>query len=196
MQIQNKFQVPLPPEQAWIFLMNIQEVAPCFPGVELTETIDGDTQKGRIKVKLGPVSMIFAGTVHFESRDKGALSASVKASWREEKGRGSATTMTRFKLTECDGGTEVFIDSDVQLAGQVAQYGRGLGMISEMSAQLIARFADNLREKAKSVHVEVENQTKSQDGNRPVTPQYRSEISGLSLLWSVIVARLKSLFTS
>ena len=163
--------------------MNIQEVAPCFPGVELTETVDADTQKGRIKVKLGPVSMSFAGTVHFESRDESAHAACVKASWREEKGRGSATTLTRFKLAACDAGTEVLIDSDVQLAGQVAQYGRGAGMISEMSAQLIEKFAGNLREKAKSVHAD----------NGGVAKEFRSEISLLSLLWGVIVARLKAI---
>jgi carbon monoxide dehydrogenase subunit G len=223
-QIQNKFQVPLPLAQAWVFLMDIQEVAPCFPGVTLTETVDADTQKGKIKVKLGPVVMIFAGTVHFEYRDESTYSAEVKAAWREEKGRGTAATTTQFKLTACDGGagTEVSIDSDVQLAGQVAQYGRGLGMISEISEQLIAQFAGNLREKALALHADssVAQQPQSiaaasaaaacqtpaqatdqtsgpaRAMSRPAgsTPQYASEISGFSILWKVLLARLKSIF--
>jgi carbon monoxide dehydrogenase subunit G len=180
------------PSQAWLFLMDIQEVAPCFPGVELTEAVDADTQKGRIKVKLGPISMIFAGTVHFDSRDETAYSATVNANWREEKGRGSATTITKFKLGECAGGTEVLIDSDVQLAGQVAQYGRGAGMISEMSAQLISQFANNLREKAKSAHVERNGEGEAESQ----ASRFRSEISGFSLLWKVIVARFKTIFAS
>jgi carbon monoxide dehydrogenase subunit G len=189
MEIKNKFQVPLPLAQAWTFLMNIQEVAPCFPGVTLTETVDADTQKGKIKVKLGPVLMIFAGTVHFEYRDETTYSAAVKASWREEKGRGSATTVTRFALKECNDGTEVLIDSDVQLAGQVAQYGRGLGMITEISEQLIAQFAANLREKAQAMHA-------ANSGSPPAerAPQYQSEISGFSILWKVMTSRIKSLF--
>jgi carbon monoxide dehydrogenase subunit G len=210
-QIQNKFQVPLPLAQAWVFLMNIQEVAPCFPGVTLTETVDADTQKGKIKVKLGPVVMIFAGTVHFEYRDEATYSAEVKAAWREEKGRGTAATTTQFKLTACNGGagTEVSIDSDVQLAGQVAQYGRGLGMISEISEQLVAQFAGNLREKALALHAaggaeqsadaaaaHSVGQTAAQSTARPAAsrPQYKSEISGFSILWKVLLARLKSIF--
>jgi carbon monoxide dehydrogenase subunit G len=200
MQIQNKFQVPLPLAQAWVFLMNIEEVAPCFPGVTLTEIVDADTQKGKIRVKLGPVVMIFAGTVHFEYRDEANYAAEIKAAWREEKGRGTAATVTQFKLMPCDGGTEVSIDSDVQLAGQVAQYGRGLGMISEISEQLIAQFAANLREKALALHAQadaaqpVENLAVGQaTGSTKTAPQYK-EISGLSILWKVLAARIKSIF--
>ncbi|HEY4319134.1 MAG TPA: SRPBCC family protein [Herbaspirillum sp.] len=202
MQIENKFQVPLPLAQAWVFLMNIEEVAPCFPGVTLTEIVDTDTQKGKIRVKLGPVVMIFAGTVHFEHRDEADYSARIKAAWREEKGRGTAATVTRFKLTPCDGGTEVSIDSDVQLAGQVAQYGRGLGMIAEISEQLIAQFAANLREKALALHAR--GDTAQPTGNpapgqaaaaAPSRSQARhKEISGFSILWKVLAARIKSIF--
>jgi uncharacterized protein len=149
MQLTNQFTVPLPPKDAWSFLMNIQEIAPCFPGVELTEYIDENIQKGRIKVKLGPVSMVFVGTLEFKNKDDKNLRANVSANWREEKGRGSAQSDIQFQLIACDQGTLVNIESEVQLAGQVAQYGRGVGMIAEISNQLISKFASNLEQKSK-----------------------------------------------
>lgn len=203
MQINNTFQVPLPRSQAWDFLMNIAEVAPCFPGVTLTDTVDADTQKGRIKVKLGPIAMIFAGTVHFETRDPVAGTATVKADWREEKGRGSATTMTHFSIREIAGGTEVLLESDVQLAGQVAQYGRGSGMIADISEHLIATFAGNLREKAQaacsaapaatdeSAAISVDNGQAAEEHKATRS----AEISGFAILWKILRTRLRAWFS-
>jgi carbon monoxide dehydrogenase subunit G len=200
MQLKNQFTVPLAPRDAWIFLMNIQEVAPCFPGVELTEYIDENHQKGRIKVKLGPVSMIFAGTVQFKMKDEQNLRAEVSANWREEKGRGSAQSDIMFQLLACDQGTQVSIESDVQLAGQVAQYGRGVGMIAEISEQLISQFAKNLEQKARDFKASV-----SSDANDVALSSHTpaqtapaasasNEISALSLLWRVLRARIRALF--
>ena len=200
MQLNNQFTVPLAPRDAWIFLMNIQEVAPCFPGVELTQYIDENNQKGRIKVKLGPVSMVFAGTVQFKMKDEQNLRAEVSATWREEKGRGSAQSDIKFQLLACDLGTQVSIESDVQLAGQVAQYGRGVGMIAEISEQLISQFAKNLEQKARdfkesvslgSGDIALSNRAPSE--SEPQAAQ-SNEISAFSLLWRVLLARIKALF--
>ena len=200
MQLKNQFTVPLAPRDAWIFLMNIQEVAPCFPGVELTQYIDENNQKGRIKVKLGPVSMVFAGTVQFKMKDEHNLRAEVSANWREEKGRGSAQSDINFQLLACDQGTQVSIDSDVQLAGQVAQYGRGVGMIAEISEQLISQFAKNLEQKARDFKVSASSGASdvalSSGAPAASAPQaaQSNEISALSLLWRVLLARLRVLF--
>ena len=201
MQLKNQFTVPLAPRDAWIFLMNIQEIAPCFPGVELTEFIDENTQKGRIKVKLGPVSMVFAGTLQFKMKDEQNLCADVSANWREEKGRGSAQSDIKFQLLACDQGTQVQIESDVQLAGQVAQYGRGVGMISEISEQLISQFARNLEQKSKDFQsftspLSVAPSDAVIAGHSPARNDTHgsNEISAFSLLWKVLIARLKALF--
>jgi carbon monoxide dehydrogenase subunit G len=201
MQLKNQFTVPLAPRDAWVFLMNIQEIAPCFPGVELTEFIDENTQKGRIKVKLGPVSMVFAGTLHFKMKDEENLCADVSANWREEKGRGSAQSDIKFQLLACDHGTQVQIESDVQLAGQVAQYGRGVGMISEISEQLISQFARNLEQKSKDfksftspLSVAPSDGGVASHSTARIETQGSNEISAFSLLWKVLMARWKSLF--
>jgi uncharacterized protein len=173
-QIQNSFEVPMAPPEAWSYLMtHIPEIVPCFPGAELVETVDEANYKARVTVKLGPVAMVFNGRLRVEDRDDSALTGTVKASWSEAKGRGNATTSTRFAMRPADGGTAVDLHSDVQLAGQVAQYGRGAGVIADISAQLIARFADNLRARINNSALE------------------HTEISGLSLASRALLNRLK-----
>jgi len=201
MQLNNQFTVPLAPRDAWVFLMNIQEIAPCFPGVELTEYIDENHQKGRIKVKLGPVSMVFAGTVEFKMKDESQLCADVSANWREEKGRGSAKSDIHFQLLSCDLGTQVNIASEVQLAGQVAQYGRGVGMIAEISQQLISQFARNLEEKSKDFKLtsslqspELVQDPISKPGASTHSSAPSNEISAFTLLWRVLLSRVKAVF--
>lgn len=173
MRIQNQFDVPIAPPDAWAFLMNIPATVPCFPGAELIEQIDEQDYKGRVTVKLGPVSMIFNGKLRVEDADEAAHTGTVNASWTEAKGRGNASSVTRFTLHESEGGTRVALDTDVQLAGQVAQYGRGTGMIADISAQLISKFADNLRARL--------NETAMEHG----------EISGLTLASRALLNRFK-----
>ena len=79
MEFDNAFEVPLPPEQAWPVLMNVQGIAPCMPGAQLTDVVDDKTYKGNIGVRLGPVALTFAGTVVFEEIDDANYSARVRA---------------------------------------------------------------------------------------------------------------------
>lgn len=175
MQIQNRFEVPIPPDDAWPFLMDLGAIVPCFPGAELVEKIDDDHYRGRVTVKLGPLTMVFNGKLNIESRDEAARSGTVKAAWTEAKGRGNAISVTRFSMHEHGGGTRVEIASDIQLAGQVAQYGRGAGMIADISTQLVDKFAQNLRATIDSVALDPKN----------------AEISGLSLASRALLNRLK-----
>ena len=179
MEIDNHFDLPLPPAAAWPLLMDVPRTAACFPGASLVEQISADHYKGRVTVKLGPLTMIFAGNLRLENRDESAHAAVIKAAWAETKGRGNANTMTRFSLQPHEGGTRVAMVSDLQLAGQVAQYGRGVGMISVISAQLIATFADNLRAGLHGAGA----------GDAAATA---GEISGLTLIAKALGSRLKN----
>ena len=87
MEFDNSFDVPLPPAEAWRVLMDIPRIAPCMPGAELTEIVDEKTFKGKIFVRLGPVSLAFAGTVIFEDIDVAGYKARVKAQGADAKGR-------------------------------------------------------------------------------------------------------------
>lgn len=182
MHIENHFDIPIPCASAWPLLMNVPETAACFPGASHIEQISADHYKGRVTVKLGPLTMLFAGNLHIENRDDTTHSATIKANWNETKGRGNANTVTSFSLLEQGNGTRVTMTSDLQLAGQVAQYGRGAGMISAISAQLIATFADNLRARIQAVDA---------GGIMPSASQAASEISGITLLAKAWGNRLK-----
>jgi uncharacterized protein len=173
LRIQNQFDVPIAPSDAWSFLMDIPSTVPCFPGAELVEAVDGNNYKGRVTVKLGPLTMVFNGKLRLQDVDEAARSGALHASWSEAKSRGNATTITRFAMREHESGTRVHLETDVQLAGQVAQYGRGSGMLADISAQLVSKFADNLRARL--------NDTAFQHG----------EISGLSLASRALLNRLK-----
>jgi carbon monoxide dehydrogenase subunit G len=144
MQFSNSFEVSLPPEQAWKTLMDIPGIAPCMPGAELTEVVDADTYKGKVAVRMGPVVLAFAGTAKFEERDDEAHTARVKAQGSDSKGRGGANAVVKFHLEPSGSGSKVLIDTDLNLSGSVAQYGRGVGMIQTIAAQLINQFAKSL----------------------------------------------------
>ena len=147
MEFDNSFDVPLPPDQAWKTLMDIESIAPCMPGAELTEIVDDKTFKGKVSVRLGPVALTFQGTASFEDVDDAAHTASVKAQGADAKGRGGANANVAFHLEPADAGSTVKIHTDLQLSGSVAQYGRGAGMIQDVAGQIIGQFAKNLSAK-------------------------------------------------
>jgi len=147
MRIENTFQVPLSREQAWALLTDVSRVADCLPGARLTEAVDERTYRGELGVKLGPVSMTFLGEMCFTEMDPDAGHAVAKASAREARNRGSADASIDFVLVPVEDGTRVDIVTDLELAGQAAQYGRGAGVLKKISAFMIGRFAQCLHKR-------------------------------------------------
>jgi uncharacterized protein len=145
MEFDNSFVVPLPAGDAWAVLMDIQRIAPCMPGAELTDVVDERTYKGRIAVRLGPVALAFAGTVKFEAIDEANRTARVAAQGSDAKGRGAANAVASFHLEPAGDGTKVLVHTNLTLSGAVAQYGRGVGIIQMTAAQIITQFANNLK---------------------------------------------------
>jgi hypothetical protein len=125
--------------------MDIERIAPCMPGAQLTEVVDKNTYKGNISVRLGPVALTFSGLVRFEEIDNDNHTARVKAQGTDAKGRGGANAAATFRLEETPGGSKVLVHTDLTLSGAVAQYGRGVGMIQATAAQLMKQFAANLK---------------------------------------------------
>ena len=145
MELDSSFTVPLAPQEAWKLLMDIERIAPCMPGAELTQVVDPTTYKGKISVKLGPVALSFNGQVKFEDIDDAAQTARVKASGTDSKGRGGANATADFHLESVAEGSKVLIHTNLMLSGAVAQYGRGAGMIQDMASMMVGQFADNLK---------------------------------------------------
>jgi carbon monoxide dehydrogenase subunit G len=144
-KLENSFDVPAPIGTVWEFMLDVPRIAPCMPGAELTDVVDEKTWKGKVHVKLGPVSMSYAGTAVMVERDDAAHRVVLKANGSETKGKGIATALVTSRMEEVDGGTRVMIDTDLSLSGAVAQLGRG--MIGDVSQRLTNEFADNLKER-------------------------------------------------
>jgi carbon monoxide dehydrogenase subunit G len=147
MEFDNSFEVPLPPAEAWKVLLDVEGIAPCMPGAELTEVVSKNTYKGKINVRLGPVALTFAGVVKLEDIDGRKHTARVSAQGTDAKGRGGAQAASVFRLEPAGTGSKVLVHTNLSLSGAVAQYGRGVGIIQATAAQLINQFAKCLKEK-------------------------------------------------
>jgi carbon monoxide dehydrogenase subunit G len=191
LEFDNSFEVPLPVAEAWTLLMDIERIVPCVPGAELTEIIDQDNFKGKVSVRLGPVALTFAGRATFEERDGEAYSARVKAQGSDSKGRGGANADVTFRLVAVsDAATSVEIRTNLQLSGSVAQYGRGVGMITDVASQIIGKFADCLRDQVTNAG--------SPAGTTAAAPAQAAPVSmtsvGLRALWNALVRSIKKMF--
>jgi carbon monoxide dehydrogenase subunit G len=145
LDITNEFVVPLDPSETWKVLLDIKRIMPCVPGAELLDVLDDQTYKGKVSIKLGPVSLAFVGTAKFEELDEAAKRAKVLAKGSDAKGRGGANSVVQFRLEPVEDGTKVIVETNVNLSGSVAQYGRGTGVIQGVASQLTAQFAQNLK---------------------------------------------------
>lgn len=144
MQLENSLEVAAPPEQVWEFLLDVERVAPCMPGAELTEIVDERTWKGKVTLKLGPVSLAFLGTVVMQEQDPAGRRVVLKADGKETRGKGSASALVTTQLEGADGGgTRVVMLTDLSISGTLSQYGRG--MIADVSQRLTNQFAECLR---------------------------------------------------
>ncbi len=191
MELQNTFEVPLPPSEAWEVLLDIERIAPCLPGARLTEVVDERTFKGEVSVRLGPVALTFAGKATIEEIDGVEYRARIVAQGADAKGRGGAEALVEFRLEPIDGGSRVLIRTDLRLSGSIAQYGRGVGMIQGISTQLIGEFSEALRARLAETAIPAAEQP----GDAPAGPPPGAKpISGFALMFRVLWNSIVRLF--
>jgi uncharacterized protein len=144
--IEDSFTVHTPIDRLWTFIQDVEGIAPCLPGAELTEVVDDRTWRGKVHVKFGPVQMAFSGTVVMEERDDAAHRARLSAKGTEARGKGVANAKVESWLEPAGAdGTTVNIRSDITITGAAAQLSRGL--LPEVSKLLTKQFADCLESK-------------------------------------------------
>ena len=144
MKLDNEFTVGVPIEQAWGVLTDLELIAPCMPGAQLTGVNDG-VYSGKVKIKVGPVTAEYAGTAQFSVKDETAYRAVIDARGRDSRGNGNATAVISAQLQSADGSTRVSVSTDLTIAGRIAQFGSG--MIKEVSAKLLGQFVTCLEGK-------------------------------------------------
>ena len=148
MDLENEFTVPLPVEEAWPVLLDVERVAPCMPGATLL-THDGDDFTGTVKVKIGPVQMTYKGSAKFVETDAAAHRAVIEASGKDTRGGGTAAATVALIATPDGDRTRVQVTTDLNITGRPAQFGRGV--LAEVSGKLVDQFAGALaKEMARS----------------------------------------------
>lgn len=143
MEFTNEFVVPTDIDTTFDTLTDLERVAPCLPGATLDE-VDGDTHHGQVKVRVGPMQMVYRGTARVAEADRAAHRGRIEAAGNETRGSGTARADVTATLSTVDGGTRVVVVTDLQVTGRPAQFGRGV--LAEVGANIIGTFADRLRE--------------------------------------------------
>jgi carbon monoxide dehydrogenase subunit G len=140
-QLENSFTVPVPIDEAWRVLLDIERIAPCMPGAAL-DTVDGDDFTGRVKVKLGPINLTYQGKASFIEKDEAAHKAVIDARGKDQRGNGTAAAVVTAKLAAEGSITRVDVLTDLNITGRPAQFGRGV--MTDVGNKLLGQFADKL----------------------------------------------------
>jgi carbon monoxide dehydrogenase subunit G len=138
MELQHTFTVPIGIDEAWAAFTDIERIAPCLPGAAIT-SVDGDQFEGTAKVKLGPISLQYAGKGTWVSRDPTTYHAVIDAQGKDKRGNGTAGAVIKAHLEPDGDGTRVVVDTELKITGRPAQFGRGV--IQDVGNKLLDQFA-------------------------------------------------------
>jgi len=141
MELSNEFEVPVPIEQAWEILTDLERIAPCLPGAQLQE-VEGDVYRGIVKIKVGPITAQYKGQAVMVKKDDEDHIALLEATGRDTRGAGNASAAIKAELTARGDVTHVSVVTDLTVTGKVAQFGRGV--LADVSAKLLDQFVNNL----------------------------------------------------
>jgi carbon monoxide dehydrogenase subunit G len=145
MKLNNEFTVDVPVEDVWNVLLDLERITPCLPGASLTEETGEREYDGAMKVKLGPVTQQYKGTVKIQEADESAHRAVLRADGKDARGQGTASaTIVSTLHDDGDGSTRVSVETDMQITGRAAQFGQGIQQ--QVSEKLLGRFAECLQE--------------------------------------------------
>src|SRR2546427_5674343 len=194
MQLENSFHVNSPPDKVFAYLLDINKVVGCVPGAELSEVVDESTFKGKVKVKVGPITVAYSGTARLSDRNDSERLATLTAEGRETTGPGSARATAQMRVQTAGEGSLVQITTEYHVAGRVAQFGRGV--MEDVSKRLI-------NEMARCIQANLESDEPAEDdvaaavsrsGAAAATVRAAEPVSAFGLLLHLIAVRFRRLF--
>jgi carbon monoxide dehydrogenase subunit G len=188
MKLEQSFEIVAPVETVWAALIDVEFVAPCLPGAEVTGREDDGSYKGTFTVKLGPTTASYNGVLRIEDADETTHTATLHARGTDKRGQGAATATIVNRMTQTDGGTRVDAATDFTITGRLARFGRA-GMIEDISNRLLRDFASCLQAKL----AQPPDQPGAPDAVTAPEPQ-AAPVPALSLFFSVLLDRLRRLF--
>jgi hypothetical protein len=174
MDLNHEFTVAVPVADCWRILTDLERIAPCLPGAQLQE-IEGDTYRGVVKIKVGPIQAQFKGQASFLERDDNAHKAVLKGEGRDTGGKGYASALITAEMTAVDAtSTAVKVSTDLSITGKVAQFGRGA--MADISDKLLGQFVDNLNTMIASGGTEASTQAVVDAGSASETSEPQAKV--------------------
>jgi uncharacterized protein len=203
MQLENSFTVGAPPSRVFAYLLDVNKIVGCVPGAELSEVVDPTTFKGKVKIKVGPITVAYSGTARIMNRDDSNHAATLEAEGRETTGPGSARASARMTVEADGSGSLVKIVTDYNVAGRVAQFGRGV--MEDVSRRIVNDMAACIKSNVEAAEPGAGGEVASPSGPgaAPVTgaapvaaaaPATAKPVNAFGLLFSVLWARLRGVF--
>jgi carbon monoxide dehydrogenase subunit G len=203
MKLEHSFQVSAPLERVWNRLIDVQLVAPCLPGAEITEAGDDGTYRGTFSVRLGPTTAVYRGELAMDSVDEASHRVVMRASGQDKRGQGSAKASIVSQMSEAEGVTTVEVETDFTITGRLARFGRG-GMIQDVSNRLLRDFSDCLQKsiegqsspagEAAQRGAEAAQAGAEPAAEPPPPPPAAKPIGGFSLMMRALWDRFRRLF--
>jgi uncharacterized protein len=204
MQLENSFSVGAPPDRVFAYLLDVNKVVGCVPGAELSEVVDPTTFKGKVKIKVGPITVAYSGTARIADRDDVQRSATLEAEGRETTGPGSARAKALMSVQAEGAGSLVKIVTEYSIAGRVAQFGRGV--MEDVSRRIVNDMAACIK-----ANVEAQEPgsstpatggaaqatggtTQESGGSAPIAPVTAKPINAVSLFFQVLWTGVRRLF--
>ncbi len=202
MLLENSLKLAMPPDQLMPLLEDLERIAPCLPGASITERVDERTYKGRVTVKVGPVTVSYDGTMTVVEVDHQARRLVMRGEGRDPKGAGNAKATITMTVEDAEGGGSLGrIQSDVAITGRVAQFGRGL--MQDVADRLLTQFAQCVESSLKEVAGPAAPASPGQDDSVPAAPRPaaapaeppRTQSVGMfGILLSVLWKRIRGIF--
>ncbi|HMJ40494.1 MAG TPA: SRPBCC family protein [Verrucomicrobiae bacterium] len=197
MQLENSFSVGAPPERVFAYLLDVNKIVGCVPGAELSEVVDPTTFKGKVKVKVGPITVAYNGTAKIADRNDIERTATLEAEGRETTGPGSARAKAHMSVQPEGAGSVVKIVTDYSVAGRVAQFGRGV--MEDVSRRIVNEMAACIKS-----NVEAGEPAAGDTGGPGPSaagataqgePATAKPVNAFGLLFSVLWSRVRAVFS-
>jgi uncharacterized protein len=192
MRLEHSFDVKAPLDRVWAALIDVERVAPCLPGAEITEGGDDGSYRGNFTVKLGPTTAAYRGELAMDEIDEAAHRSVMRASGSDKRGQGSAKATIVSSMRQEGDLTTVEVETDFTITGRLARFGRG-GMIQDVSNRLLRDFSECLQTSIESAEPAAATEAAQPAAAAPAPPPAKP-VGGLSLILRALFDRLKRLF--
>jgi carbon monoxide dehydrogenase subunit G len=198
MQLENSFSVGAPPDRVFAYLLDVNKIVGCVPGAELSEVVDPTTFKGKVKVKVGPITVAYNGTAKIADRNDSERTATLEAEGRETTGPGSARAKARMSVLPEGAGSVVKIVTDYSVAGRVAQFGRGV--MEDVSRRIVNDMAACIKSNVEAGEAapgagDGPGASGASAASAPSQPAQATPVNAFGLLFSVLWARVRGVFS-